>query len=68
MKFNVHLLEIEFILKWLIWLVFFLFVLAFGRVYFQESYDKNLAPLKDYKSVLISKGTEDSLVSSWIEN
>ncbi|KAL1557582.1 aluminum-activated malate transporter 2-like [Salvia divinorum] len=36
---------------------------AFGRVYFQESYDKNLAPLKDFKSVLISKGTEDSLVN-----
>ncbi|XP_057807465.1 aluminum-activated malate transporter 2-like [Salvia miltiorrhiza] len=36
---------------------------AFGRAYFQESNDKKLASLKDFKSVLISKGTEDSLVN-----
>ncbi|XP_042059360.1 aluminum-activated malate transporter 2-like [Salvia splendens] len=43
-------------------------VIGFGNVYFEESYDKNLAPLKDFKTVLISKDTEDSLVNfAWWE-
>ncbi|KAG6433123.1 hypothetical protein SASPL_104730 [Salvia splendens] len=36
---------------------------SFGSAYFKESHDKNLAPLRDFKTVLISKGTEDSLVN-----
>lgn len=37
---------------------------VFGRVYFEEQYDDKIrASIKDYKSVLNSKGVEDSLVS-----
>ncbi|KAH6773007.1 hypothetical protein C2S51_011411 [Perilla frutescens var. frutescens] len=36
---------------------------AFGHAYFQESIDKNQASLKDYKTVLNSKGVEDPLVN-----
>ncbi|KAH6827043.1 aluminum activated malate transporter family protein [Perilla frutescens var. hirtella] len=39
------------------------FLEAFGHAYFQESIDKNQASLKDYKTVLNSKGVEDPLVN-----